>query len=358
MAVLRGLALALPVLITFTLLLTSADAAFSQSVLDVLKALSLDDLAELVLRLGFAAAVAWACLGGLAYAFRVAPPPAPTALAERASGLIGFTETAIILGGVNLLFAAFVAVQFRYFFGGENNINVAGYTYSEYARRGFGELVVVAVFALGLALALQILTRRRAAYARWGFMGLVLALVVLTGVILASAFQRLRLYEEAYGFTELRTYPHVFMIWLGILMGVFLVTVALDRPRLFVFGTLVAGLGFVATLNILNTDAFIAQQNILRYQQTGKLDAGYLASLSDDAIPELLPLLETAGPEEREILGSALNFRLDELDHLQAAAGWSGWNLSRWRAHQLLTQARFTLEHYTPLRYGGARVMD
>jgi hypothetical protein len=346
-AVLRGVALAIPVLIVFTALFISADAAFNQAVFDVLKALSLDNAAELVLRLFFAAVVAWACLGGLAYAFRANWPlqaaiPTGGPLAIQ----LGFTETAIILGSVNLLFAAFVGVQFRYFFGGQSNITVAGFTYSDYARRGFGELVVVAVFALGLGLLLQILTPRRQASARWGFDGLVFVLVALTGIILASAFQRLQLYEEAYGFTELRTYSHVFMIWVGALLGVFVVTVLIDRPRLFVFGTLMAGLGFVATLNILNTDAFVAQQNISRYRQTGKLDAQYLARLSDDAIPELLPLLDTAQPAERKTLGTALPIRLDELDALQAKAGWSGWNWARSRAYQSLAAHRAALVLY------------
>jgi hypothetical protein len=351
LAILRGLALAVPVLIVFTVLLTSADAAFNQSVFDVLKVLSLDNAAELVLRLVFAAVMAWVCLGGLAYAFRVQaaaelPAPRPPA------GLLGITETAIILGGVNLLFAAFVGVQMRYFFGGQSNITVAGFTYSDYARRGFGELVIVAVFALGLGLALQTLTQRRQVPARWVFNGLVLVLVVLTGVILASAFQRLELYEEAYGFTELRTYPHIFMIWVGILLGVFLLTVLIDRPRFFVFGLLVAGLGFVATLDALDTDTFIAEQNIGRYQQTGQLDTAYLASLSDDALPSLLPLLNTAQPAEREILGSALHFRLDQLEAQRATTGWPGWNWARWQAYQLLAAHQAELEPYQPLPSG------
>ena len=52
--------------------------------------------------------------------------------------------------------------------------------------------------------------------------------------------------------------------------------------------------GAVGDGHTLNTDAFIAQQNISRYQETGKIDAIYLASLSDDALPDLLPLLRKA----------------------------------------------------------------
>ncbi len=39
-------------------------------------------------------------------------------------------------------------LQFTYLFGGTDNINVEGFTYSEYAVRGFFELVAVAVISL------------------------------------------------------------------------------------------------------------------------------------------------------------------------------------------------------------------
>jgi hypothetical protein len=43
---------------------------------------------------------------------------------------LGFLEAAIVLGSVSLLFLIFVIIQFRYFFGGEVNIGIEGYTYS------------------------------------------------------------------------------------------------------------------------------------------------------------------------------------------------------------------------------------
>lgn len=69
---------------------------------------------------------------------------------------LGFVELSIVLGSVVTLFTIFVVMQFQYFFGGHTNINVEGFTYSEYARRGFGELVTVAFFAL-----LMLLTFKR-----------------------------------------------------------------------------------------------------------------------------------------------------------------------------------------------------
>ncbi|MGQ0601320.1 MAG: DUF4153 domain-containing protein, partial [Anaerolineales bacterium] len=282
MAVGRGLLIAAPILVFFTALLASADAAFNQSVFDVLTFLRLDNIPELILRLFVSGVVGWIVAGGLAYALRDSTVTAGESAADApGGGRLGFTEAAIVLASVTTLFAGFVLVQFRYFFGGQGTLTVAGYTYAEYARRGFAELVVVAVCTLGLMLLLQTATRRASASAVWGFNGLCVLLAALTGVLLASAFQRLLLYEEAYGFTRLRTYPHVFMVWVGVLLFIFLATTLLNRPRLFVFGALLSAVGFLATLNVLNVDAFVAQRNITRQRATGKFDAMYLATLSD-----------------------------------------------------------------------------
>ncbi len=133
---------------------------------------------------------------------------------------LGFTEAAVVLGAVVLLFAIFVVIQFRYFFGGQTNIGVQGYTFSEYARRGFGELVAVAFFSLLLFLGLSAIVRRQSQIQRRAFSGLGIGMVALVGVMLVSAFQRLLLYEAAYGFSRLRMYTHIFMIWLGVLLAV------------------------------------------------------------------------------------------------------------------------------------------
>ncbi len=106
---------------------------------------------------------------------------------------LGFTETTIIMGAVNLLFFSFVSIQFRYFFGGEKNISLDGYTYSEYARKGFGELLAVAFFTLFIIMVLSGITRREEKKDRITFTALTAAMTVFIGVILVSSLQRLAL---------------------------------------------------------------------------------------------------------------------------------------------------------------------
>src|SRR5262249_26568228 len=134
---------------------------------------------------------------------------------------LGFTETTMALGGVSTVFAAFVAIQFVYLFGGARNI--ANFSYAEYVHRGFTELVLVGVLSLGLIFVMNAATTRDSRPKVNAFRGLGTLLILLTVVLLASAFQRLRLYELTYGFTSLRLTIYVTILWLGVLfvgMGV------------------------------------------------------------------------------------------------------------------------------------------
>ncbi len=357
-AILRGVLLAVMPILILTMLLTSADIAFNQIVLDIFRFLRVDNLPEISARLVVVLLFAWVCLGGLAYSLRKTERNKPAnELAGRSSqGPLGLIESAIILGSVDALFAAFVFVQFRYFFGGQAGLLINGFTYAEYARRGFAELLVVALFSLGLALMLNHLTRRENRWKILGFEGLVLILVSLTVIILASSFLRLRLYEDAYGFTQLRTYTHVLIIWLAVLLVVFVICLHFNRVDLFLFSVFIACLCFVASLDFLNTDAFIARSNFERYTASGKLDAVYLATLSDDAIPFLVSIMDSIQPNDQEIIGSALHERLNEIE--QVKTGWQSWNWSTAQAYQLLKEQRLKLENYPPKRFEWSFPLD
>ena len=303
--VLRGAALALPVLVVFTLLLASADLVFSAH-LQRLVALDMDEVWPIIVRVLFVALIgglvagstATAVLRGLrsseddhSWVERLVQD-----LPRRFS--LGAVETGTILLLVSALFFIFVLLQATYLFGGEANISREGFTYAEYARRGFSELVLVASLSLALILTLNWLTRRESKrQIKWFnlFSSLLIGLVLL---ILATAFWRMRLYEQAYGYTELRLMVLVFEGWLALLLIWFLITLW-RAPELFALGCLIAALGFAATLNLINPHALIVRHNLQRYQTAGDLDMAYLTRLSADAVPLLVEVLdEVEGDEE------------------------------------------------------------
>ena len=260
---------------------------------------------------------------------------------------IGATEGLVVINSVNILFAIFVGLQLTYLFGGLANITSSGFTYAEYARRGFAELVLVALLTLGLVYVLRDISRLDSPKTSLAFKVSATILVGLTCVMLVSAFRRLLLYETAYGFTELRIYVHVFMVWLGLLLTWFGLT--LWRPGAnFGTGLIVVVLGFVLTLDVLNPDALIVRQNAQRYQGLlpsissqyveEKIDVNYLTRLSDDAVPALIELANSTTGEVHEVLDKDLRARLSTRKQDEEWRRWQSYHLSRWTGFTLLSR--------------------
>ena len=83
-------------------------------------------------------------------------------------------------------------------------------------------------------------------------------------VILVSAYQRLSLAIDWHGFSRLRLYPRVFLIWVGLLFITVIVLEILRREQHFALAAVIACLGFAASLSVLNVDASIVRHNVDR----------------------------------------------------------------------------------------------
>jgi hypothetical protein len=361
----RGLAIAVPVVTIFTILLTAADAVFASIVGDLLALrlpFDLPDLGGHLFLIGFAA---WIGAGGLLTGLRAITPGDPATAPEDSSatptmsqGWLGCVEAVTLLICVDLLFFGFMAIQGAYLFGGLDTLSRTGMTYSEYARRGFFELVAVACLSLGLGWLLNSITRRNPG--TWQPRVFLLAcatLALLTFGLVASAVQRMWLYEIAYGFTHLRLYTHTFMGWLAILLILFVMALLRRQPHLFTVGGSVAALIVQATLTLVNPEAVIVQANVARYLATGEislnddttidrdayalsesLDSYYLTQLSTDATPALVAVLPLLPAYEQEIIRAKLDKQQIWLEQTWAESGWPSWHLSRAQATAALAQ--------------------
>jgi hypothetical protein len=358
--VIRGIIIALPIIAIFASLLSSADAVFSQKLDDFIRLFELEKLPEYIFRFIYILVIGYALAGVILHAAsasndeKLAADDKPIIPA-----FLGFTEAGIVLGSVLALFIAFVVIQFQYFFGGQANIHLDGYTYSEYARRGFGELVAVAFFTLLMLLILSGVTKRGSETQRRVFSALGISLVALVLVMLFSAYQRLVLYEAAYGFSRLRTYTHVVLIWIGLLLVATMILEMLRKERYFALAALIAGIGFAVTLPVLNVDAFIVRQNIARAGtvdelalsdcECADLDSGYFLSLSDDAVPALVDAYQSPSvpASVKDQVGAALACIRYERSLDERPRSWQSFHLSRFQADQALETVDSDLEHFT-----------
>lgn len=340
----RASALTVGLLVVFGALFASADEAFSNLADRLIPSLSFD---LLPVRVVVFAVVAGVVAAGAAVAAGVAPVGLSRGLHRLADVVVAPLDPAytrhrservewmLPLAVLNALFGLFVAVQFAVFFGGRNHlIATPGLTAAEHARSGFFQLLTVCLLTLAII----------AAAVRWvppaerlGLRLLLGSLCALTGVVLVSAWLRLRHYEEAFGYTRLRLVVTAAMVVIGCVLVLLLVAGALWRVRWLPRAVLVVLVAAVFALNAINADAFIARRNIDRAAAGAELDRFYLGGLSADAAHELTRLPEPT----RSCALAAMRERLDRLE-----SGWRGANLARARARSAVKGATGHCELY------------
>jgi hypothetical protein len=308
----RGTLIAVPALLLFGTLLVSADPRFGQFLADLFSL----DLRELMAHLLVTAVVAAICAGflrSLALSGEMPRVDRPEIFSMPTA------ETSVALVLIDLLFAAFVAVQFPYFFRG------AELTASEYARRGFFELVWVVALVLPMLLVVDWLLREKRLFRILA--GIQVALVF---VIAASAWRRMELYRDEFGLTRLRLFTTAFMIWVAVLLLWFVLTVLTGRRHRFAIGVLSTGVATVIALHAINPDALIVENNLQRARSGRRaLDAEYVMQLSDDAAPVIAANRNAFAPP-----------LLQRYATRPRSSGWRSWNLSRTRAIEAVRTLR------------------
>ena len=341
--VLRGSLIAAPVVVALALLFAAADPIFASgrdAVYDVLRTWGGAP------RLIFGVMVALFIGGAYTASLPVASASMPlqvTPSPER----IGLTERRIVVGAAAGISWLFVLLQISYLFRTTPGSAGSGMTFAEYARRGFGELALAATGSALLIVAVHAQTssgpssRASSRGERVGREPLampVLALLAAVACILVSAFHRVSLYEDAYGFTVTRVYAQAYMI----LTLVALVALAWRVFHAFDVCALAREVMTIAlvTLTVLvywNGDAWVARANLDRFAHTGKLDVGYLTSgLSPDAYPTLIQALPRMAAPDRAQLVVALAHEYARRPSLRAGSRWYEWNSRREQAKDAL----------------------
>jgi hypothetical protein len=339
-----GLLAALPVVLVFGGLFVSADPLFAKAV-ERLFAWDIEAFFEHGVRITIGAWLA----AGLLRSLVAAPGRLPVKVGG--TGRVGFVEVGTALGAVAALFAAFVAVQIPYLFGGAAHVaRLTGLSYAEYARRGFFELVWVAALTLPLLLVADWALDKRDPRAVRKLRRIAWALLGLLSVILASALARMGLYAGAYGLTELRFYTTAFMGWLIVVFAWFGVTVLRGLRERFATGALAAAGCIVIALDLANPDALIARVNLQRVGRGASFDVGYAAQLSADAVPALVARAAKLPTGDRCAVAAALAGRWATKPADRSAVPWT---VARLHARHVVAGALPSLTRSCPMIGGG-----
>ncbi len=318
--VLLAFGITLPLLAIVLFLLASADAVFESL---------FDQLGDWLRELSPGKSI-WKTLRTLVLTLLIASglyfitePPAPEReppVPKKCPAALYLLIPTILLDVVYLLFCA---IQIKYLFGGAEAAAMAG-SWAEYAREGFFQLVAVALINLSVCL----LGSHKDTLARKGGQVLRVAnaiLLLLTLIILASAFRRMQLYILAYDLSVLR----LMTLWgmLAILAGLLAAGWKLLRPdflffRVFVPFVLVSWCLFC----LAGPGRIVANYNIACYREapyTETLDHSYLIRLGPAALPALYELRDSRdAPGQATPTINAICRDMENADH------WANWKLT------------------------------
>ena len=327
--ILTGVLISVPILALILWLLTSADLVFKDIFINIPVFTAFKHFLLVIVVAVYTACFAWALIK--AFNERKEVPH------NRKQRKLFLDPTVIltILILTNAVYGVFSYVQFTYLFGAISYTLPSTFTYAEYARRGFAELVVVTVLNFAILVFAIAYVKKEAKRIFTAVRVLLCILVVFTFVLLVSAFYRMTLYEQAYGFTYLRVFVQAFMVMLFFLFIVNIIYIWVPKVPI-VKSYFIIALAVYIALNFANVDVIIAKNNIARYRSTGQIDTAYLKELSWDAIPELKSfhssIKVSEDNKEKQMADDMLIYFSEKKSELEKIKSWQSFNISRYRA--------------------------
>lgn len=191
-----------------------------------------------------------------------------------------------ILACLNALFLLFVVFQFKYFFGSYNYVIGNSLVFSEYAKKGFGEMIFASCLAL---LILTVVYRSFSHHGSHKVLTMFSSLFLLqTAVIAFSAWRRMDLYQQAYGLTTSRLYGEYFLYYIiAVMLMAVIFLLAKWKFKTFLHSGLALTLIAITVVASLNVDYTIAKENLKQFLVGDKRqDLTYVVrDLSVDAMP-------------------------------------------------------------------------
>jgi len=270
--IITGIIITIPFLIIILPLLISSDLILESMTIDFFDSLQLSS--ELIFRIVFILIFCSYWYGQFNYDQKhlLTKELIPRVRAKQ-SVFVTYTFLTII----NLIYGLYVFIQVKYLFLSSGNLP-DGITYAEYAREGFFQLVVITLINLGLIIIVELFNHTGLLKQR-----LLESLTLLSTIVMAiSAFYRMSLYEQSYGYTTLRLLVFIFLIILIIVMTLLVFYIVSYKKLLLSSISLFVIIAYIS-VSWINLDSYVAKANIERFEETDEIDTYYLNSLSLDA---------------------------------------------------------------------------
>ncbi len=264
-----GMVITIPILAVVVVLLGGADAVFGNMLEEMFDEFNFAD----VIGVGFV--FAGALFG--AYAWMACFVNKGVKITERDKRTKEPAIMIVIGISLGLVYLFFCGIQIMYLFAGMGTLP-EGYTYAEYARQGFTELMVVCLINLIIVLV-------GVKYFRENIV-LKIVLTIITGctyMMVASSAYRMYMYVSVYQMSMLRIWVIWTLCWLSFILTGALITIYNNRFSLFLYSMLVTSVLYIV-FAYARPAYLVADYNLSGQYAEEDIDYSYLEyNLNPDA---------------------------------------------------------------------------
>lgn len=308
LSVLVGLVISIPLLFVILSLLISADLVFK----DIFETF-FSKLLSCINPVSFLSLLITACFG-LCASFGILSELYKGRLLEAEQDkrvfepVIAITFTSLL----SIVYLVFSVIQILYLFLGKMTLP-KGYTYANYAREGFFQLLFVCLINLALVLICMGRFMEHTA-----LKGILTIICLCTGIMTASSFLRMGLYIKVYGLTFLRIFVLLSLFVISLCLFGVIISIYKKSFPLFSYMLVCVSVCYII-FSLAKPDCIIASYNIAN---TPREDGStkYLYQLSLDAAPILVEngYFDDFTAEELALIGSWNSFPMHFEDYQNA----------------------------------------
>ena len=295
--VVLGLVISLPLIVIVIFLLSGADAVFRELTNSILENINIGNIFNVCFRVSF---MFFATYLLVAY---LCKKTIREEVKDRRTGepVLAITITSLL----TIIYLLFSGIQIVYLFLGQMQLP-KGYTYAEYAREGFFQLLAVSVLNLVIVLVCM------GFFKESKVLKIVLTIMsACTFIMIVSSALRMIIYIRYYYMTFLRIFVLwslivLFLLFAGIVINIYKESFPLFKYSMVVITVLYIILSFahpdyiIASVNLANAPQSV-NDNLSQNNSSFFLadepyeDFSYLTILSADAAPVIIPYMKKMG---------------------------------------------------------------
>ncbi|HHV13759.1 MAG TPA: DUF4173 domain-containing protein [Clostridiales bacterium] len=273
-----GVVISVPLLLVILALLSSADILFGEMTKSLFQVIFSGDVFGICFMLAFGILACYCILcGAVARVGKEDSVPG-----RKVDASIAVTVMLILC----FVYVVFCGIQLTYLFANGIFVLPEEFTFAEYARRGFFELLAVASINIILMLAEKALFRESRLVSV-----LVTIMSLCTYIMIGSATYRMLLYIGAYHLTFLRVFVLLSLFIIAFVLAGVVITEFKKEFPLFQYCVVVVTASYLV-FSFSKPDHYIAEYLLDHVDTLSYSDMGYLTrELSLDAAPAVLPVL-------------------------------------------------------------------